>query len=365
MNDLNLNNLKKLSVIIPAYNVEKFLVKCVESVLNQTYKNIEIIIVDDGSRDSTPQLCDELANKYNNIKVIHQANQGSGKTRENGLNASSGEYITFIDSDDYIDLNAYAKVIKVLEENNCDMVQFGIYNVGSNGEIISKWQRENMTLNSPRDIYLYFLTSEVAAWPIVDKVYRRSLFENIEWLKISMMEDYSISAQLFARAQKFMVIDEYFYYYVKNPVSICRSENNINLKLKSRNDELIASELVVRLTQQKIPELLPEALWRRILILEFAFMTYAAAREDEVSERDKNLNALTHEIRSHYAKFQAELQRQQGSLSARLKLAEFKPAGRSIYLYKYRAKTWVFVNWPKAAVLYSKLRLKIKDLFKI
>ena len=357
--------LKKLSVIIPAYNAEKYLAKCVESVASQTYSNIEIVIVDDGSKDGTPELCDDLASKYHNIKVIHQDNQGSSKARENGLKVSTGEYITFIDSDDYIDLTAYEKAIKILEENDCDMVQFGIYNVEFDGKIIGKWRRENVTLNSPRDIYLYFLTSKVAAWPMVDKVYRRSLFENIEWLKISMMEDYSISAQLFARAQKFAVIDEYFYYYVTNPASISRRENNASLKLKVWNDALIASEFVVRLTQQKIPELLPEALWRRILILEIAFMGYAAASEDEVSERGKNLNNLLNDIRSHYAKFQAEVKRQQGSLNARLKLSEFKPASKSIYLLKYRGKAWVFVHLPKLAVLYSKLRLKIKDLFKI
>ncbi|MBQ9896096.1 MAG: glycosyltransferase family 2 protein, partial [Synergistaceae bacterium] len=85
---------KLLSVIIPAYNVEKFLLKCVESVVDQTYQNIEIIIVDDGSKDSTPQICDELAGKYNNIKVIHKANQGTSKTRQTAFNASRGEYIT-------------------------------------------------------------------------------------------------------------------------------------------------------------------------------------------------------------------------------------------------------------------------------
>ena len=254
---------KLLSVIIPAYNVEKYLEKCVESVVNQTYKNIEIIIVDDGSRDSTPQLCDELASKYNNIKVIHQANKGLAQTRGVGFNASIGEYIAFLDSDDYINLNAYESAIKILEENDCDMVQFGIYDVDLDGQIVGKRRRENITLNSPKEAYRYFLTNKVEPWPVVDKVYKRSLFENIEWPKISMMEDYCISAQLFAKAQKFMSINEYLYYYVKNPASLCRNDDN-NLKARNRTDIFAACDFVMNLTGQKFPQLLPEAFFREM-----------------------------------------------------------------------------------------------------
>ena len=314
-----MNNLKLLSVIIPAYNVERFLVKCVESVVNQTYPNIEVIIVDDGSRDSTPTICDELASKYKNIKVIHQANQGSSKARETGLNVSTGEYIAFIDSDDYIDVTAYEKAIKVLEENNCDMAQFGFYDADLDGKIIGKWHRENMTFNSPDEAYRYFMTNKVLTWPLVDKVYKRSLFENIEWPKISMMEDYYISAQLFAKAQKFMTIDEYLYYYVKNPASLCHSNNNIN----AGNEVLSAVDFVINLTQNKFPDVLPEAIARKIL--------YTA-------NSDAN----------DYKRIKAELKKQ----------------GRSkIFLgLKQKIHLWMLTHCPNFYKIYLRTRLKIHAL---
>ena len=283
-------DLKKLSVIIPAYNAEKFLVKCVESVINQTYKNIEIIIVDDGSSDSTPQICDELANKYDNIKIIHQENQGSNIARLNGFNTSCGEYISFVDSDDYIDLNAYAKAIKVLEENDCDMVQFGIYTVDLDGNIIKEWHRDNMTFNNSRDVYLYFLTNKSPTWNVWDKVYKRSLFDNIEWPHISMMEDYCISAQLFARTQKLMTIDEYFYYYVQNPASLCHDSPNTNPKI--RKDIAIACDLVVKLTEKNFPEMLPDALAREMgglssFLLDFWPQVYQVIRKDYINMRNE------------------------------------------------------------------------------
>ena len=344
--DLN-NNLKKLSVIIPAYNVEKFLVKCVESVVNQTYKNIEIIIVDDGSRDNTPKLCDELASKYKNIKAIHQDNQGSNKARETGLNASTGEYIAFIDSDDYIDLNAYAKAIKVLEENNCDMVQFGIYDVELGGEIIGKWQRDNITLNSTHDIYLYFLTSEVASWPLVDKVYKRSLFENIEYLKISMMEDYSISAQLFAKAQKFMAIDEYLYYYVKNSASLCRSDDN-NLKVRNRNDRLSAFDFVIDLTQNKFPEFLPEAIALKLGNIEAIFANYFLS---DCSDRREVMQQFTEIYKHDYKIMKSELKRQ----------------GRELYIQqqvsrKQKIHLWLLIHCQNFYKIYLTTRLKLHAL---
>ena len=236
-------------------------------------------------------------------------------------------------------------------------MQFGIKLVDLDGKNLGSWGREDLTFNSPQEAYQYFLLDPVPAWNVWDKVYRREMFNNLTWPKVSALEDYCMSAQLFAKAQKFMTINKLFYNYVQ------RQDSTLRLKsiAQAKHDEMITSlDLVIDLTQNKFPDLLPEALWRKILCLERIFMDYAAARENEVNDRSKNLNNLLNDIRSHYLKFHAELERQSSNIHSR-------PASayKSIYLYKYRAKTWVFVNWPKAAVLYSKLRLKIKDLFKI
>ena len=94
---------KLISIVLPIYNVEKYIEKCMDSVLNQTYKNIEVILVDDGSPDRCPKICEEYAKKDNRIKVVHKENGGLSDARNAGIKVANGEYITFIDSDDYID----------------------------------------------------------------------------------------------------------------------------------------------------------------------------------------------------------------------------------------------------------------------
>lgn len=116
-----MDNLLKVSVIIPVYKVEKYLDKCVESVVNQSYKNLEIILVDDGSPDNCPQMCDEWAKKDNRIKVIHKENGGVSSARNKGLEIAKGEYIQFVDSDDYLETTYTEKLVSGFEQAECDL----------------------------------------------------------------------------------------------------------------------------------------------------------------------------------------------------------------------------------------------------
>lgn len=112
----------KISVIVPVYKTEKFLSACIESILNQTYHDLEVLLVDDGSPDSSGQICEEYAKKDNRIKVIHQKNAGVASARNAGLDLAVGDYITFVDSDDYIQPQMYEKMIRCVEDNHCDFV---------------------------------------------------------------------------------------------------------------------------------------------------------------------------------------------------------------------------------------------------
>ena len=106
---------KLVSVIIPVYNVERYLKKCIDSILNQTYKNLEIILVDDGSTDCSSKICDEYAKNDTRILVIHKANGGQSEARNIGISESKGEYIFFVDSDDYIEYNAIETMLEIAE----------------------------------------------------------------------------------------------------------------------------------------------------------------------------------------------------------------------------------------------------------
>ena len=347
-------DLKKISVIIPAYNAERFINKCIESLLNQSYKNVEIVIVINGSQDATPQICEELAAKYNNIKLVKlNPNQGTNWARRAGFEASSGEYITFSDSDDYIEPEAYEKAIKVIEANNLDIVQFGTFFITPDGRVLGEDRPEQIKLNNSRDNFFYALTLAGALW---NKVYKRSVFENIEWPKLTHFEDTPMLIQLLAHAKNFMTMSEPFYYWVQNPGSGCHRPDMSKFKA----DADTSTSFMVDFTRKNFPEFLPEILWRRLLIIERVFMDYAAAHEsDGVSRQDRreNLKILNQDIRKIYAEFNAALKEQNSTISDRPTLN-----GRQVILDKMRAKTFVFAHFPRAAVLYSKLRFKIREL---
>lgn len=118
----------KFSIIVPVYNVEKYLRECIESLVNQTFKNIEIILIDDGSPDNSPKICDEYAEKDNRIKVIHKENGGVVSARAAGVEISTGEYFIFVDADDWVSLDLCEKVSTIIESNLPDIVCFGYFN---------------------------------------------------------------------------------------------------------------------------------------------------------------------------------------------------------------------------------------------
>ena len=129
-----MNSVKGLiSVIVPVYNVEKYLDKCVQSIVNQTYKNLEIILVDDGSTDHCPALCDEWAKKDERIQVIHKKNGGLSSARNTAIDVISGEYVIFVDSDDWIDLDMIASMLEFAETNDADIVSGGFYFESTDG----------------------------------------------------------------------------------------------------------------------------------------------------------------------------------------------------------------------------------------
>lgn len=123
----------KVSVVVPVYNAEKYLKICVHSICNQTYKNLEIILVDDGAKDNSPQICDELQKSDERIIVIHKENEGAGKSRNCGIEVATGEYILFVDSDDYIKPTLIEKCVRAVDGSKVAMVMFGVENITESG----------------------------------------------------------------------------------------------------------------------------------------------------------------------------------------------------------------------------------------
>ena len=121
-------DMPKVSIVVPVYNVEKYLDRCIDSLVNQTLKDIEIILVDDGSPDNCPQMCDAWACRDSRIKVVHKENGGLGSARNAGLAEITGKYVAFVDSDDFVELNTYSVLFDATQGEQCDVVYMGYTN---------------------------------------------------------------------------------------------------------------------------------------------------------------------------------------------------------------------------------------------
>lgn len=217
-----------VSVIIPVYNVEKYLEECLDSVCNQTLANIEIICVNDGSTDGSVDILNAYAEKDDRIKIISQSNQGLGASRNNGLKASSGKYILFLDSDDYIDLTSLEKLVDNIVSNDSDMVLFKFQNFDDNknlhkrgidfkiDDIFGEIDYSDFTFTY-RDVKRHVMNS---AYSACLKLYRRELIESFEFPVGLSFEDVLVHVEVMLNAEKLSFVPEFLYYYRSNPSSI-------------------------------------------------------------------------------------------------------------------------------------------------
>lgn len=223
--------MREFTVIIPVYNVASYLPRCIESVLAQTIKAQKIILVDDGSTDSSGIICDEYAKKDETIQVIHQSNQGLSAARNIGIDSADTTWITFVDSDDYIDTNMYETLFQNLENYDADLSICGVWVEKESGEksafrttgLIKTWDTAGAlrALNS----YQYF---NMSVWNVM---FRRRLFDVEPALRFPIgkkCEDYYLMHQIMARADKIVYDSNPYYHYIQRPNSISRNKN-INL----------------------------------------------------------------------------------------------------------------------------------------
>ena len=216
--------MKKISVIIPIYNVEKYLKRCIESIIKQTYSNLEIILVDDGSPDGCAKICDEYKSRDERIVVIHKKNGGLSDARNAGLKVATGEIISYIDSDDYVDLDMYEKMTKAMEEKNADIVVCGTNIEYEDGHTKVKCEKEEKSFNREEALIELnsFKSFDMAVW---NKLYKREVVDKIEFPVGKKSEDYFVMYQYFARAKKVVIINQAKYHYFQRSNSISRGKN--------------------------------------------------------------------------------------------------------------------------------------------
>ncbi|MBR2715057.1 MAG: glycosyltransferase family 2 protein [Ruminococcus sp.] len=224
---------KLVSVVIPVYNAEKYLDQCVLSVVNQTYKNLEIILVDDGSPDNCPKMCDNWEEKDSRIKVIHKKNAGAGAARNTGIETATGEYILFFDSDDYVDTTLVEKCVKSTRTHNSDVVVYGRIDMCNDEKM-----KKQIVMNTDKEVYkgesvqeilmtgmlTYKFGFGVSAWC---KMYRLDVIRkhNLRFLSEQEVfsEDAFFAIQLFSKDIVVSVVSEGLYYYCVRSGSLSRA----------------------------------------------------------------------------------------------------------------------------------------------
>ena len=228
--------MKKVSVIVPVYNVELYLENCINSIINQTYKNLEIILVDDGSPDKCGQICDDFAQKDTRIKVIHKENGGLSSARNAGLDIATGDYVSFIDSDDYLDLNAFSKTIEKLMLTDSDVCMFSHYTISEIETNVHKLPFEKDFYNEEEvrnKVYPKFFgkTKEdgLIEGFVCRQIFKRDVIGDLRFRseREYFAEDIVFDLELYGRVKSFCVVNDplYYYRYVSTSLSNKYREN--------------------------------------------------------------------------------------------------------------------------------------------
>lgn len=208
-----------LSVIIPVYKVEPYLKRCIDSVRKQTYEKLQIILVDDGSPDNCGKICDEYTELDSRIIAVHQENEGLSGARNNGLLFAKGEYIAFVDSDDWLAPTMYETLIKMIEQHNLDMARCSVIDSdGTHEDHILPHANIANKIVTGRDVFeLYF--TEFLCKVVWNAVYRRDIVMGILSPSGCHSEDNYVSGRYLYRTKRMMITDDCLYYYYKNPTS--------------------------------------------------------------------------------------------------------------------------------------------------
>lgn len=218
---------KLISIIVPVYNNEIYLHKCIDSILNQTYKNIEVILINDGSTDNSGSICNEYALKDNRIKIINQTNKGVSSARNRGLLIAEGEYIGFVDSDDYIQEDMFEYLLNLSEDNSTDISVCNYCLFDSNKTYNKNLLKKDFLKVSANQALEMLFTS--LAFSCCNKLFKRELFKNELFLTdISMGEDLYITFRMFCKSTDIIIGNEIKYYYNrKNIQSSTKQQFNI------------------------------------------------------------------------------------------------------------------------------------------
>lgn len=283
-----------ISVIIPVYNVENYIEASIKSVIEQSYKNIEIILVNDGSTDNSGKICDSFAALDNRIKVIHKSNSGVSAARNSGIESASGDYICFIDSDDYVTADYVKHMYDVAEKYNSDITTSNQYKIWNDGKVVELFKRNapygSVIVKSGTETLSDMLYGKTCYATCCCKLYKKEIFKNIRFPEYRMGEDSFTMYKCFLAADSVAHLYQPDYYYVQHESSAMHS-----VDYSKFYDYIELSDAFMRIVSKDYPELFLPAVNR---LIENNFWVYMKMRT-EPSKYTKQLNHIIKNIKTY------------------------------------------------------------------
>lgn len=268
---------KLISIIVPVYNADKFLSKCLDSILTQTYNNIEIILVNDGSSDKSGEICDEYAEKDSRIKVIHKENGGQSTARNCALDICKGDYIGFVDADDWISSDMFETLCKNLEQADADISICQCKKVNKREDVPLKNSTEFILLDRQKTLE-YFYKQRVFECHMWNKLYRRNLFDNIRFPEGKIYEDEDAMYKLLWGISTAVYTDKECYYYYEHELSTVHKKFN-----DAQLNKLNVYQNAIIFFEKNMPEIVPYVKYR--WLDGYIALVRDAARSNTVSEK--------------------------------------------------------------------------------
>lgn len=274
-----------ISIIIPAYNAEKYIEKCIQSIIHQDYRNLEIIIVNDGSIDKTREICEKFVNQDKRIRLINTENKGAGSARNTGIDVAKGEYISFIDSDDYICPDYYSRMYTMLREANADIAEGHYKRVKNYDEdVFTNTGKEQEYTNIEKLLILYgnneieYINSVI----VTNKLYRRELFKEVKFPVNRIIDDEFIIYKLIYNSKKIISTSDIMYAYVQSEESVMRA----SFKEKRVHDTLDVYDEVYEFFKDKGNDELIEKILIRYL--EYGIeLTQKTSKSKDIIDKNK------------------------------------------------------------------------------
>ncbi len=288
-----------VSIVVPVYNVEKSILKCVHSIINQTYKNLEIILVDDGSTDNSGKICDKLSETDDRILVIHKSNGGLGSARNEGIKYAKGEFVEFVDSDDWIENDTVEYCINLIDKYQKDniIVQFSIIETNNKKEKVKKQKEEIRVLSREEKIsyFMYKATKTDAYFSACRCLYSKALLNSHRFIEGKINEDIAWKYKIVRDCDLFIDSNQIKYYYYQSTGSITTD------KLKKKDFDLFDATMELKkLTSQeknKTVKRLGEAKYARTSLSLLCKIAYYGI--DNRLDRTKTINFLQRRLRAN------------------------------------------------------------------